>query len=84
MIQLVLLGLFCAAWAYNDEDSRVIWIRCDDQGFFSEVTYVNNVREYVSCHQALNYFYDKGYEVVGHTASKEYYSWTLSKRRKGL
>lgn len=99
MSQLLLLFLCCGALAgtqvkkvtYHDQSSRVIWVKCVDNAFpwFNHNVYINNVKELIECHQALNHFYDRGYEIVGHSLTSTatdierviVYSWTLSRVR---
>jgi hypothetical protein len=83
---LIISLLFAAASlaAYQDENSGVVWIRCDDPNRWVPRTFVNNNESLVACHSVLNHFYERGYDVVGHGMGYHHeraFSWTLQKRR---
>ena len=82
LLVFTLFMLTTLAIRYHDEDSRVIWIKSESS--FGTTVYVNGHSVYAGAHHVLNHFYDRGYDVCGHSMSDHNgrsYSWTLCKNR---
>jgi hypothetical protein len=66
--------------AYHDEKSSVIWINTDGYGVMVNSHHIN-----ADPHHVLNHFYNRGYDLGGHSMSDHYktkYSWTMCIRQK--